>query len=124
MAVVCTCGPVDRHTYLCFPCLDLSFAMTSRESSSIYSDSFELEDLVNRISKAADSQDTFTIKALETERDCLRQNVNSIRNTWDAIESLMADLEKISQHILLLCRRCEQNKETEGKKWMANFTVI
>ncbi|KAL7783249.1 hypothetical protein V8C37DRAFT_414937 [Trichoderma ceciliae] len=58
-------------------------AYQERPTSSVYSDSFELEELAIRLSEEAEAQEIHTIKALEDERDMLYREVEAKRVTWN-----------------------------------------
>lgn len=101
-----------------------------RPASSIYSNSFELEDLVHRLSEQARFQEEYEIKALQIELDALKHQINDARSRWAFIYDIMMDSADLATKLSLICKDAdaqvhrERNDDRERKKRLANRTVV
>lgn len=95
-----------------------------RPTSSFYSDCFELEDLVNKLSDEADAQDLYAIEALQNERHMLYQELENKRTLWNRLYQVLIECADTAAKINALCRFAQDNIKKEQNKWLANRNAI
>ncbi|KAI1358910.1 hypothetical protein F5Y08DRAFT_320784 [Xylaria arbuscula] len=97
---------------------------TPRPTSSFYSDDFEFQGLVQRLSQVTWEQEIRTIDALEEEKNYWQQQLLRGHNEWSSIYDALVRVRDV---LVLMRQVLQENKikgETERRKWMANSTVI
>ncbi|KAH6871055.1 hypothetical protein B0T10DRAFT_567485 [Thelonectria olida] len=95
-----------------------------RPASSVYSDSFQLQDLLHRLSEQTRSQRGYTAQALVEERDALRTELDSKRRLWQSARQLMARSSDMANRLLQLHGDAEGRILHEQCKWKANCVAI
>ncbi|KAK5636037.1 hypothetical protein RRF57_011749 [Xylaria bambusicola] len=96
---------------------------TPRPTSSFYSDDFEFQGLLQRLSQVTWEQEIRTIHTLEEEKRYWQQQLFKGHDEWSSIY----DAVQVRDVLVLMRRVLQENKikgETERQKWMANSTVI
>lgn len=96
----------------------------ARQASSVYSDSFKLEDLLQRISEQTKSQQGYAVQALIEERDALRNDVDSKRRLWHSARQLFARTSDMAKRLLQLHEDATARIRHEQCKWKANCVAI
>lgn len=91
-----------------------------RPTSSIYSDRFELDELVSRLSDEADAQELYAIQALQNERDALSREVEARRTIWNSIYQVLIESADVASKIAALCKYAYDLIGKERNKWLAN----
>lgn len=105
-------------------------SLNPRPTSSIYSDSFDLEDLVSRLSQQARSQAFYEIKALQDERDALQRQVEAERSAWVSVYQVILESSRVGTQLSLVCDDSqrqidhERSEDRERKRQLANLTPI
>lgn len=95
-----------------------------RPTSSVYSDSFELEKLVRKLSHQLEDQEQYDLLALTTERDLLLSQVSSLRHEVASMEHARTVSVALARKVQRLLRKTQSSVEIEEAKWVANRTVI
>lgn len=95
-----------------------------RPTSSFYSDCFELEDLVNKLSDEADAQDLYAIEAMQNERNILYHELENKRTLWNEIYQVLIESADIAAKVNALCRFAQDQIRKEQNKWLANRNAI
>jgi hypothetical protein len=95
-----------------------------RPTSSVYSDAFELDELLDRVSEQAAAQKQYIIWALEEERDTVRRELEKERNRWASIYELMLEAADAGEKLALLHQDAERRVGREQNVWVSNCTPI
>ncbi|KAL7940676.1 hypothetical protein V8C42DRAFT_336847 [Trichoderma barbatum] len=95
-----------------------------RPTSSVYSDCFELEELVSKLSDEAEAQEVHAIEALENERDILCREVEARRVIWNCIYQMLVESADVAGKITALCKFAYGRIDKERNKWLANRNAI
>ncbi|KAI5465170.1 hypothetical protein BGZ63DRAFT_422122 [Mariannaea sp. PMI_226] len=96
----------------------------ARQASSVYSDSFKLDDLLHRLSEQTKSQQDYTIQTLIEERDALREELDSKRRLWHSARQLLARTSDVARRLLQLHENATTRILQEQGKWKANCVAI
>lgn len=72
-------------------------------SSSIYSDSFELDELAQQLSREANAQEQRLISALIVDRDNLRTKLEQLHSTWG-----LPTIQHLFEEIILVYTQIRQ----------------
>lgn len=97
-------------------------SMTSKYSSSIYSDSFQLDDLLQQLSKQTRQQNIRTCQTLEQENEELRNELSQTRQFWDHIYGLMQEVANISAQLRTIKNEGVRLMIKQKKNWLVNCT--
>ncbi|KAL0929612.1 uncharacterized protein CTRU02_215511 [Colletotrichum truncatum] len=98
--------------------------MAASQTSSIYSDTFELDDLLCRISKQADDQNETTIRALYQERDFLQKNINVLQQSCRAAYKIINYLRQLVAQLEQLLDDASSLMAKEKNDYLANCTAF
>lgn len=89
-------------------------------SSSVYSDSFDLEGLLRDLETARDS----TVEELEGERDALWAELAPLRSASASMYQAVAKAAEIATTLSRIHDGAQRTIDIERKKRLANSTVI
>lgn len=94
-----------------------------RPCSSVYSDHFELQDLVYQVDDLVRVGQLNTIEQLERENSILHEEVGQYQRTWDAVLELFD--EAFDMALLLRCslEECEERISVAQADWLALWDV-
>lgn len=95
-----------------------------RPTSSVYSDSFELESLVRKLSHQLEDQEHYDLIALTTERDSLLGQISSLRREVDSMEHARTVSVALARKVQRLLRKTQRLVRIEEAKWVASRTVL
>lgn len=98
--------------------------MSARQTSSIYSDIFELDDLLYRISKQADEQHREAISSLEQEKSILKIEIAALKNSCETIHDT---LQRIREQVTRLKQGLDKtmsSMKTDRINYLANCTAF
>jgi glutaminase len=98
--------------------------MSPRASSSVYSDTFELDDLLQRLSQQTWEQGDYTMHVLLEENEALNSELTAVRATWASIYEVMINASEIASHLQILAEEGETQMEKARRKWIANCTAF
>jgi predicted ribosome quality control (RQC) complex YloA/Tae2 family protein len=90
----------------------------------VYSDSFQLEDLLQRLSEQARQQQTRTIQTLEDENRELRNKLSEVRQLWEAIYRDMQEVNNIAGQLSAIRKGAGRMMDRQKKMWIVNCTAI
>ena len=90
--------------------------------SSLYSDPFGLEALIRPHNGYGGGQDE--TRALISERDALRRELDEARSTWLSICHTMTRVAEIAETLSKVHEDALRYVDVERKKWLANCTAI
>lgn len=113
-------SPIINSTFIVY----IEMVYQERPTSSVYSDCFELEELVSTLSNEADAQEIYAIEALENERDTLYREVEARRAIWNSIYQMLIESADVASKITALCKFAYDHIEKEKNKWLANRNAI
>lgn len=95
-----------------------------RVVSSAYSDSFDLDNLLHRISLQTTQQQDYTIQALEKEQATMRLDRSAERKKFTALYRALLRASEATMQLQGICRQTEQVVQKQGNIWLANCTAI
>jgi hypothetical protein len=95
-----------------------------RRSSSVYSDAFDLTALTATIVHEQREQQTHIIAALEWEIRQLRLDLRDLCLTTDRARKRLHEMADLAASISQMLTAAQKQCEIEGKKRLANFSVI
>ncbi|KAK0373213.1 hypothetical protein CLIM01_09426 [Colletotrichum limetticola] len=98
--------------------------MSARQTSSIYSDIFELDDLLYRISKQADEQHGEAISSLEKEKGILKIEIAALQNFCGTVHDT---LQRIGEQVTRLKQGLDKtvsSMKTDRIRYLANCTAF
>jgi hypothetical protein len=98
--------------------------MPPRPTSSIYSDPFELDDLLRRLSEQARSQGEYAIQVLTQENEAVKSELSYFRRSWAVIYELMTKVNDILRELKAVMAEMNATIEREQNKYKANCTAI
>lgn len=102
----------------------LGMGGTLRYSSSVYSDSFQLDDLLQRLSEQAWEQQIRTIQTLEDENRELHNRLSEVRQLWECIYRHMQEVNNIVGQLSTIRRGTGRMMDRQKMMWIVNCTAI
>jgi hypothetical protein len=99
-------------------------ATPPRPASSIYSDEFQLDDLLRRLSERTSDQEVRTVQALLEEKEALERELETVQRVWALIYDIMVETNDTVGQLSTVVRYALSRMETERKNWLANCTAI
>lgn len=97
---------------------------TFRYSSSVYSDSFQLDDLLHKLSEQAWQQQIRTIQTLRDENLELHNELSQLRLLWGSIYRYMRQVNDIAGELNTVRKGAGRMIERRNMKWIVNCTAI
>ncbi|GKT52031.1 uncharacterized protein ColSpa_12212 [Colletotrichum spaethianum] len=98
--------------------------MEPRRTSSVYSDTFELDDLLLRLTKQADEQYDTAIPLLLQENMILCRKLTATRRLWRTMLGLVRELFELADQLHELLRATRSTLERERISYLANCTAF
>nr|XP_036584423.1 uncharacterized protein CTRU02_05498 [Colletotrichum truncatum]KAF6793941.1 hypothetical protein CTRU02_05498 [Colletotrichum truncatum] len=98
--------------------------MEPRRTSSVYSDTFELEDLLLRLTKQADEQHDTAIAVLRQENLALYRELREVRQLCRVISGRVRELFDLTDQLQELLRATRSRLEQERASYLANCTAF
>ncbi|KAK2742898.1 hypothetical protein CKAH01_18440 [Colletotrichum kahawae] len=98
--------------------------MEPRRTSSVYSDTFELDDLLQRLTKQADEQYDTAIALLLQENMALQRELKAMRHFQRIMNSLVRDLAESTDKLGELLRTTRSRLEQRRASYLANCTAF
>jgi hypothetical protein len=95
-----------------------------RYSSSVYSNSFQLDDLLQKLSEQAWQHEIRTLHALEEENRELQREVSEIRELWGSFYTLMQEVANIYEQLSIIRSGVRQMTDKQKLKWLVNCTAF
>lgn len=95
-----------------------------RAVSSAYSDSFDLDYLLQRISLQTTQQQDYTIQALEREQATMRLDRSAEGETFTTLYKTMLKASEAAMQLQNIHHQIEQEVQKQGNIWLANCTAI
>lgn len=95
-----------------------------RPTSSVYSDSFPLDDLLERVTEQTKDQEQRTIRALLDDRERLTRELHSLRRCWDSLYQIIVASDKTAKVFSFRYDEARRRIKQEKNKWIANLTAI
>lgn len=95
-----------------------------RVVSSAYSDSFDLDNLLHRISLQTTQQQDYTIQALEREQATMRLDRSAEGKKFTALYRAMLRASEATIQLDGIRRQIEQVVQKQSNIWLANCTAI
>lgn len=93
-------------------------------TSSVYSSSFPLDDLLHRLSEQTKDQEEHTIYALLEEREQLTEELRCLRRCWDSLYQLIVASDETARGLSFKMDKARKRIKQEENKWFANLTAI
>ncbi|KDN59969.1 putative FAD-binding domain-containing protein [Colletotrichum sublineola] len=90
--------------------------MEPRRTSSVYSDTFELDDLLLRLTKQADEQDDTAISLLQQQNMDLYRELMATRRLWRNLIDLVRDLSEVYPAIDTLAKNDDSHVASQAGK--------
>jgi hypothetical protein len=97
---------------------------TLRPSSSVYSDSFQLDDLLHRLSEQTWQQQIRTFQTLTDENRVLQSELSEVRQLWESIYGLMQGVNDIAGQLSVIKNGGDRTMDKLKLKWIANCTAF
>ncbi|KAL0930257.1 uncharacterized protein CTRU02_214332 [Colletotrichum truncatum] len=98
--------------------------MEPRPTSSVYSDTFDLDDLLLRLTKQTDEQYDTVIPLLLQENKTLYSELMATRRLWRTLLSLVRDLVELADQLRELLKITRSELEHERRSYLANCTAF
>lgn len=98
--------------------------MACRPTSSVYSDQFQLDDLLDHLSGKVVSQSEHAFQTLLKENKEASAELNYFRSSWSAIYELMTEVNDILCQLTAVVDQLKARIEREQMKYKANCTAI
>lgn len=95
-----------------------------RPASSVYSDQFELDELLHHLSEQTQVQRAFLVEALEKENKLLSFELIVERQVWESLYHCMVEIVEIADQLKVLQRDAERRILIRKQRWLANCTAI
>jgi hypothetical protein len=95
-----------------------------RAVSSAYSDSFNLDILLHRISLQTTQQQDYTIQALEKEQATMRLDLSAQKKTFAMLYKTMLKASQAAIQLQDIRHEIGQEVQRQGNIWLANCTAI
>lgn len=95
-----------------------------RAVSSAYSDSFDLDILLHRISLQTTQQQDYTIQALEKEQATMRLDLSAQKKTFAMLYKTMLKASQAAIQLQDIRHEIGQEVQRQGNIWLANCTAI
>jgi hypothetical protein len=95
-----------------------------RPRSSIYSDAFELEELLKQITTEAEDQERRKVRALEqellAELQKAKRDHGKARDRFHAVYNILVECEGVATKILLVLKGVKKSIAKERNIWLAS----
>ncbi|OHE90319.1 hypothetical protein CORC01_14380 [Colletotrichum orchidophilum] len=98
--------------------------MEPRRTSSVYSDTFELDDLLLRLTKQADEQHDMVIDLLRQENNALYRKLKAERQLWRVIVGLVHEIVELTGQLEKLLGKARLRMQQGRIKYLANCTAF
>ncbi|KAK8038383.1 hypothetical protein PG994_015150 [Apiospora phragmitis] len=95
-----------------------------RPRSSFYSDEFQLDDLLHRLSEQTWEQEVFTLQLLLQENEELSRELSGLQRRWKLVYKAMAVSAETASQMNIMIKRFQELLAKEQNKWKANFTAF
>ena len=98
--------------------------MATRTTSSMYSDQFELDDLLCRLSEQVTNQGERAIQGLKQENRALGPEQDYFRRSWAAIYEMLTGVNDILNQLTITLAEMNEKIESEQNTYRTNCTAI
>ncbi|KAK2731760.1 hypothetical protein CKAH01_19053 [Colletotrichum kahawae] len=98
--------------------------MEPRRTSSVYSDTFKLDDILQRLTKQADDQYDTAIALLLRENIALQHELRAMRRIQKVMDSLVRDLAELMDQLAELLRTIRSRLAKGRASYLANCTAF
>jgi hypothetical protein len=95
-----------------------------RLASSVYSDSFELEGLLDKLPNIECGREQQAARELEAERDAMQEELDALRSAWTSIHRALKEAASTADVLTRIYNDAQRCMDVERKKWIANCTAI
>ena len=94
----------------------------TRYSSSVYSDSFQLDDLLQKLSEQAFVQNAQICRILEAENKDLRNKLSQVQQVWCYIYKLMQEVNSVAGQLDTVQGEGYRLIDHQKIQWIVNCT--
>ncbi|KAF4878841.1 hypothetical protein CGCFRS4_v016115 [Colletotrichum fructicola] len=98
--------------------------MEPRRTSSVYSDTFELDDLLTRLTRQAEEQHYAAISLLQEENTALHRKLKVSRQLWTVIIGLVRELVELTGQLQDLHMETLSRMKKETAAYLENCTAF
>lgn len=98
--------------------------MEPRRTSSVYSDTFELDDLLLRLTKQADEQHDMVSDILQQENNALYRKLRAARQLWRVIVGLVHGIVELIDQLEELLTKARLRIQQGRANYLANCTAF
>ncbi|KAL4403352.1 hypothetical protein CABS03_15266 [Colletotrichum abscissum] len=98
--------------------------MEPRRTSSVYSDTFELDDLLLRLTKQADEQHDMVSDILQQENNALYRKLMAARQLWRFIVGLVHGIVELIDQLEELLTKARLRIQQGRANYLANCTAF
>ncbi|KXH60461.1 hypothetical protein CNYM01_14359 [Colletotrichum nymphaeae SA-01] len=98
--------------------------MEPRRTSSVYSDTFELDDLLLRLTKQADEQHDMVSDILQQENNALYRKLRAARQLWRFIVGLVHGIVELIDQLEELLTMARLRIQQGRANYLANCTAF
>ncbi|KAH7029716.1 uncharacterized protein B0I36DRAFT_350543 [Microdochium trichocladiopsis] len=95
-----------------------------RETSSIYSDSFELDYILEHLTTERQRQDSDILQALEAEYSHLSQTLIKVKDIWEITYSCMQQVTETLKRLAILQSEARGAIDSEALRWKSSSNTI
>ncbi|KAH8655615.1 hypothetical protein BX600DRAFT_440115 [Xylariales sp. PMI_506] len=89
-------------------------------ASSIYSDSFQLDDLLHRVSEQTWEKELRMFQALEDENKELQDELFRVQQSWESIYTMMEKVNKIAEQLNAIMMEGKSRIKKQKVNWIIN----
>ena len=95
-----------------------------RPTSSVYSDSFELDELLETLSDHLWKHDTHELQGLEKDRECIKSELTALREIRGCIYPAIMQMNKKIELLYAALADAKRAIEREKADWASNCTAF
>ena len=93
-------------------------------TSSVYSESLQLDDLLQKLSEKTWQQQIRTLKALEEENRELDSKLSEVRRRWGYLYQMMQEVNIVAGQLGTIKNEGGRLMERQKAKWIVNCTAF
>ncbi|KAL0929574.1 uncharacterized protein CTRU02_215473 [Colletotrichum truncatum] len=98
--------------------------MAARQTSSVYSDTFDLDDLLSRISKQTSEQREAAMRSLYQEIGELEKDILAYRQVCLTACKALDELRELTTRLRMLLAKTASSMRSDKNKYLANCTAF